>query len=142
MSSALQALQTATSSVARAVWCGSGVIADGKTQYSGAEVAHGYTNEGELVPGTRLSFPGLAAGGLGTAHGLAAFWRHLLRAYAGDTDAAVTPATARAMLASPVDLGALEFMNAEAGLGVFIAQAGPNKIALHQAVNDHTRCTR
>ena len=40
MSSALQALQTATSSVARAVWCGSGVIVDGKTQYSGAEVAH------------------------------------------------------------------------------------------------------
>ena len=41
VSSALQALQTATSSVARAVWCGSGVIVDGKTEYSGAEVAHG-----------------------------------------------------------------------------------------------------
>ena len=41
MSSALQTLQTVTISVARAVWCGSGVIADGKTEYSGAEVAHG-----------------------------------------------------------------------------------------------------
>ena len=30
--SALQALQIATSSVARAVWCGSGVIVDGKTE--------------------------------------------------------------------------------------------------------------
>ena len=35
----LQTLQTATSSVARAVWCGSGVIADGMTECSGAEVA-------------------------------------------------------------------------------------------------------
>ena len=35
----LQALQIATSSVARAVWCGSGVVVDGKTEWSGAEVA-------------------------------------------------------------------------------------------------------
>ena len=39
--SAPQALQIATSSVARAVWCGSGVIVDGKTEWNGAEVAHG-----------------------------------------------------------------------------------------------------
>ena len=39
VSSALQALQIATSSVARAVWCGSGVIVDGKTEWHGAEVA-------------------------------------------------------------------------------------------------------
>ena len=32
VSSALQALQIATSSVARAVWCGSGVVVDGKTE--------------------------------------------------------------------------------------------------------------
>ena len=37
----LQALQIATSSVARAVWCASGAIADGKTEWHGAEVAHG-----------------------------------------------------------------------------------------------------
>ena len=36
-----QVLQIATSSVARAVWCGSGVMVDGKTEWSGAEVAHG-----------------------------------------------------------------------------------------------------
>ena len=41
VSSALQALQIATSSVAEAVWCGSGVIVDGKTEWNGAEVAHG-----------------------------------------------------------------------------------------------------
>ena len=36
--SALQALQIATSSVARAAWCGSGVVVDGMTEWSGAEV--------------------------------------------------------------------------------------------------------
>ena len=41
VSIALQALQIASSSVARAVWCGSGVIVDGMTECSGAEVAHG-----------------------------------------------------------------------------------------------------
>ena len=39
LSSALQALQIATSSAAEAVWCASGVIVDGKTEWSGAEVA-------------------------------------------------------------------------------------------------------
>ena len=32
-------LRIATISVAEAVWCGSGVIVDGKTEWSGAEVA-------------------------------------------------------------------------------------------------------
>ena len=40
VSSAFQAQQIAPSSVARAVWCGSGVIVDGKTEWSGAEVAN------------------------------------------------------------------------------------------------------
>jgi hypothetical protein len=35
----LQALQIASSSVARAAWRGSGVVVDGKTEWSGAEVA-------------------------------------------------------------------------------------------------------
>ena len=41
VSSALQALQTVTISVARAVWCDSGVVVDGKTEWCAAEVAHG-----------------------------------------------------------------------------------------------------
>ena len=38
--SALQALQSATSSVARAPWTGSEVVASGETEGSDAEVAH------------------------------------------------------------------------------------------------------
>ena len=41
VSSALQALQIATSSVAEAVWSGSGVIVDGMTEWNGAEVPDG-----------------------------------------------------------------------------------------------------
>ena len=51
MSSALQALQIATSSVARAVWCGSGVVVDGKTKWSGAEVAKGKASFGSRPMG-------------------------------------------------------------------------------------------
>ena len=38
-SSAPQALQIATRSVAEALWCASGVIVDGKTEWSGSELA-------------------------------------------------------------------------------------------------------
>ena len=37
----LQALQIASSSVARAAWRGSGVVVDGMSEWSGAEVADG-----------------------------------------------------------------------------------------------------
>ena len=59
VSSAPHTLQIATSSVAEAVWCGSGVLVDGKTEWSGAEVADslvwiaacGYrSKEGRLSP--------------------------------------------------------------------------------------------
>ena len=41
MSSAPQALQIATSSVAKDVWCGPWVMVDGKTEWSGAQAADG-----------------------------------------------------------------------------------------------------
>jgi len=40
---------------------------------------------------------------------------------------------------SLVDLGAVDFMRAKVGLGVFVAQAGPNKFMLHQAANEGFR---
>ena len=36
-----KAPQTTPSSIARAVWCGSGMVVDGKTKCSGADVADG-----------------------------------------------------------------------------------------------------
>ena len=47
--------------------------------------------------------------------------------------------TARLMLGGAQDLGAVDFMRAEVGLGVFVARAGPNRVMLHQAANDGFR---
>ena len=61
------------------------------------------------MPGTRLAFPALAAGGLGTPRSLAAFWGHMLTAYARPAGSGpVSQATARAMLGAPQDLGAVQ----------------------------------
>jgi allantoicase len=38
------------------------------------------------------------------------------------------------------DLGCMKFMGCKMGLGVFIAEAGPNKFAIHQGANDGFRC--
>ena len=43
------------------------------------------------------------------------------------------------MLDSCVDKGAFEFMGALIGYGVFVAQAGNNRLLLHQAANDGFR---
>ena len=40
---------------------------------------------------------------------------------------------------SLVDLGAVAFIGAQAGCGVFVANAGPNRLILHQAANDGFR---
>jgi len=38
-----------------------------------------------------------------------------------------------------VDKGSVEFMGAKYGMGVFVAEAGPNTLALHQSANDGYR---
>ena len=43
------------------------------------------------------------------------------------------------MLDGAVDLGAVDFMRASIGLGVFVARAGANRLMLHQAANDGFR---
>jgi len=43
------------------------------------------------------------------------------------------------MLTAAEDKGSGDFMSARVGMGVFIADAGPNRIALHQAANEGFR---
>merc|ERR1712176_1031038 len=43
------------------------------------------------------------------------------------------------MLDSACDKGSMEFMNALMGAGVFVVQAGPNRVAWHQAANEGFR---
>ena len=110
-------------------------------------VATGFKDDGTPVRGTRLMFPPFAAGGLGSPRALAAFLRVLADAYAGKRGLPISPATARAMLDAGgarrgnerADLGSFEFMRARMGLGTFVANAGPNRLMLHQAANDGFR---
>lgn len=107
---------------------------------SGTTYADGYMDDGNMVPGGRYQFPPLAAGGLGTTKALANFFCHVVRAY---NDASVTGPisheTARSMLDSACDKGSMAFMSALMGMGVFVVQAGPNRVAVHQAANEGFR---
>lgn len=105
-------------------------------------VAVGYRDDHTPVEATRLMFPALCAGGLGTPSSLAHFLCKLARAYHGESDPgehAIKPEQARSMLEHTQDLGAFAFMQAEVGLGVFVARAGENRFMLHQAANDGFR---
>lgn len=117
-------------------------------------VAYGHIERGrEVQPhdGGRLAFPPLAAGGLCTSLALITFLNQLCKAYDSDQPEAflrdihdewsISKDTARFMLGEDhlVDLGAMSFMRALVGHGVFVANAGSNKIMLHQAANEGFR---
>ena len=102
--------------------------------------AHGFNDQGQEVEGTRKMFPAFAAGAMGTSEDMAKFLVHLEQAYhAVVTDSPVSHDTAIKMLFGK-DLGCMKFMGCKMGLGVFIAEAGPNKFAIHQGANDGFRC--
>ncbi|MEA9357730.1 serine hydrolase [Bacteriovorax sp. PP10] len=101
--------------------------------------AHGFTAEGVEVPGTRLMFPAFAAGGMGTGKSMASFLNALTDAYQNLSGSGpISHDTARLMLHS-ADNGCMKFMGSEMGLGVFVAEAGDNKLAIHQGANDGFR---
>jgi malate synthase len=101
--------------------------------------AHGYLDTGEEVEGTRLRFPAFAAGGVGSAGEMAAFLRALTQAYHSlECAPGISHETAVRMLHG-TDLGCLEFMGCKMGLGVFVAEAGNNRLAIHQGANDGFR---
>lgn len=110
-----------------------------------SRVATGYFDDGRPVPGGRLNFPALAAGGIGTTRSLAAFWRCVTDAYAapglrsGAPGRPISHATAAAMLDTAADKGSGAFMNAKMGMGAFVVDAGRNRVAIHQAANEGFR---
>jgi allantoicase/CubicO group peptidase (beta-lactamase class C family) len=102
--------------------------------------AHGYKANGEEIKTTRLMFPAFAAGAMGTSDGCLKFLTHLSKAFASTKGSGpISHDTARIMLHG-TDLGCMEFMHSKMGLGVFIAEAGENRLMLHQGANDGFRC--
>lgn len=98
----------------------------------GVHYATGHRDDLSEVEDGRLMFPPLAAGALGTPRALLRFLRRLSNDYASNF------VDAREILRAE-DKGSFEFMGASMGLGVFVASAGPNKFAIHQAANDGFR---
>lgn len=105
----------------------------------GFEYAKGYTDNDELIEGSRKMFPAFAAGAMSTSHSMAHFLIALEKAY-HDIDGCdgISYDTARLMLHGS-DKGCREFMNALMGLGIFIVEAEENRFMLHQGANDGFR---
>ena len=101
--------------------------------------AEGHLDSGQAIPGGRLKFPAFAAGAVGSAGDLLAFLQALGRA-AHHLDGAgpISHDAAVAMLHGS-DRGARAFMGTDMGLGVFVAEAGDNRFAIHQGANDGFR---
>ncbi len=104
------------------------------------QYASGYLADGSIVLGSRKMFPAFAAGAMGTAFDMQQFLQHLTVAYHSlEGSGPISHDTAMAMLFGR-DLGCQKFMASNMGLGIFTADAGPNKLALHQGANDGFRC--
>lgn len=105
----------------------------------GHSYADGYFDDGRVVAGGRLMFPAFAAGAMGSATDMLKFLEHLGLAYQNlSGSSAISHDTGRLMLHGR-DLGCREFMGCEMGLGVFVAEAGDNRLAVHQGANEGFR---
>jgi allantoicase/malate synthase/CubicO group peptidase (beta-lactamase class C family) len=119
----------------------------------GDEIANGYLDSGESVPGGmlhvggvhvgRLHFPSFAAGALSTSGDMARFLQHLTNAFHSlEGSGPISHETAVRMLQGSNtgrDLGSLAFMGCSMGLGVFTLEGGENRFAVHQGANEGFR---
>lgn len=106
----------------------------------GVEYASGYFDGGQSIDSSRLMFPSFAAGAMGTSNAMAEFLNELTRAYHQlEGSGKISHDTAVEMLYG-TDKGCREFMGCDMGLGVFVAEAGDNKLAIHQGANEGFRC--
>ena len=102
-------------------------------------LACGYQEDGREIPNGHKIFPAFAAGATGTARGVMKFLGRLHQSYQHpDQSTPLSHDTAMEMCFAR-DLGSLEFMGAKMGRGIFIAEAGSNKIVVHQGANDGFR---
>lgn len=106
----------------------------------GVDYASGYTADNIEIVGSRKMFPAIAAGTMGSASDMNRFLHHLTKAFHQvQGSGPISHDTAVTMLHGK-DLGCMAFMGTLMGLGVFSADAGPNRLAIHQGANDGFRC--
>ncbi len=100
--------------------------------------ARGYLDSGDAVPGGALQFPALAAGLWATAGDMTRFLQSLTAAYRDPLAGGISHDTAVQMFCGR-NVGSRDFMGCDMGLGVFVAEAGPNRWAIHQGANEGFR---
>lgn len=105
---------------------------------SASKRASGYFDSGERVPGGALQFPALAAGLWATAGDMTRFLQSLTDAFRNVEARGISHDTAVNMLFAR-DVGSRDFMGCNMGLGVFVAEAGANRLAIHQGANEGFR---
>lgn len=104
-----------------------------------AAEADGFADVGARIEAGRKMFPALAAGALCDAESCLRFLTELTESYRDSRrHEPLSHDTAREMLHG-IDRGSCEFMAARMGLGIFVTDAGLNKLALHQGANDGFR---
>lgn len=101
--------------------------------------AWGFKDDGGAIAGTRLQFPLIAAGLMGTAKAVTQFLAHLTQAYGQIENSVGASHNSAVRMLFGRNLGSREFMNCDMGLGVFVAEAGENKLMIHQGANDGYR---
>ncbi len=91
-----------------------------------------------LAPG-HLRFPAFAAGGYATARGMARFLQSLEDAYHSVNGAGPISHDTAVQMLHGTDRGCRDFMGCFMGLGVFVAEAGSNRLMIHQGANEGYR---
>jgi allantoicase/CubicO group peptidase (beta-lactamase class C family) len=105
----------------------------------GYDYADGYLDHSNVVQGGRYMFPAFAAGACGNANDVMKFLSQLTAAFHNpQAKAPLSHDTAVKMLHG-TDRGCREFMGCKMGLGIFVAEMGPNRVAIHQGANEGFR---
>ncbi len=103
------------------------------------ETAKGYFDDGKMVSGGGFQFPLFAAGMTSDAKTVAQFLRGLELAYKNLQGSAGISHDSAVEMLHGTDRGCQKFMGCLMGLGIFVAEAGPNKMMLHQGSNEGFR---
>jgi malate synthase len=103
------------------------------------DYADGYFDDDRTMPGGRLLFPAFAAGAMGTATDMLSFLRHLGKAFSCINGSGGIRHDTAVLMLHGRDRGCREFMGCDMGLGVFVAEMGDNRVAIHQGANDGFR---
>jgi hypothetical protein len=91
------------------------------------ECAHGHTDAGLEVAGSRKQFPALAAGALGSPRATERFLDLLARAHRDPRATFPISHDTACLLLHGTDLGCKDLMGCLMGLGILTIEAGPNK---------------